>query len=130
MRPVARNFLLAMGVIAVLLLALGALPSYLKTGDPYHMTATPADTGNDSAVDAADLSEQRYPYTTEALANATTEGAGQSTPYWQGPVGMKGTFTHSPFDEYDALRQQYPAAADGDGIVVRHDGALYRLAVT
>ena len=157
MRRVTRNFLLAMGVIVVLLLALGALPSYLRSGDPYYMTATPvgdaangtggggatatpgggtangtatATVANESVVDAATLSERRYPYTTEALANATADSTGQSTAYYRGPVGIKGTFTHSPFDEYDSLVQQYSAAVEGDGVRVSHDGTVYRLAVT
>ncbi|MFC6756987.1 MULTISPECIES: hypothetical protein [Haloarcula] len=159
MRRVTRNFLLAMAVIAVLLLALGALPSYLKSGDPYYMTATPvgevgngtanatgeagttatpggtataatASAENASVVDAGTLSERRYPYTTEALENATADTAGQSTAYYRGPVGIKGAFTHSPFDEYDSLAQQYPAAVDGDAVRVSHDGTVYRLAVT
>ena len=142
MRPVTRNFLLAMGVIVVLLLALGALPGYLKSGDPYYLTATPLENGSangsaanasladGSAVDAANLSERRDPYTTAALANATVDATGQSNAYYRGPIGVKGAFTHSPFDEMDALTQQFPAATDGDGVVVAHDGSLYRLAVT
>jgi len=155
MRPVTRNFLLAMGVLAVLLLALGALPSYLKSGDPYYMTATPvgdvanSSAGNDTtangtagtatavtgsaangSIDAAALSDQRYPYTTGALDNATANTSGQSDPYWRGPVGVKGAFTHSPFDEYDSLAQSRPDAVDGEGVRVRSDGTVYRLAVT
>ncbi|MBX0287160.1 hypothetical protein [Haloarcula salinisoli] len=153
MRRVTRNFLLAMAVVGVLLLAMGALPSYLRSGDPYYMTATPvgevdngtanatggttatptaatASTENTSVVDAGTLSERRYPYTTEALENATDDSAGQSTAYYRGPVGIKGAFTHSPFDEYDSLAQQYPAAVDGDAVRVSHDGTVYRLAVT
>lgn len=136
MRRVTRNFLLAMGVLFVLLLALGALPGYLRSGDPYYITATPvgdvgnATAANTSTVDAAALSDRRYPYTTEALANATADSAGQSTAYYRGPVGIKGAFTHSPFDEYDSLAQQYPAARDGDAVRVSHDGTVYRLAVT
>ena len=157
MRRVTRNFLLAMGLLFVLLLALGALPGYLRSGDPYYVTATPG--GNDTAanamgdagggtptadgtataatestessvVDAANISDRRYPYTTEALANATADSAGQSSRYYRGPVGFKGSFTHSPFDEYDSLVQQYPAAVDGDTVHVSHDGTVYRLAVT
>ena len=134
MRPVTRNFLLAMALIVVLLLALGAVPSYLKSGDPYYLTATPEsgtyDVENGTAVDAGALSEQRYPYTTAALDNATATGAGHSEPYWRGPLGLKGAFTHSPFDERDALTQQYPDATDGDEIIVRHEETFYRLAVT
>jgi len=163
MRRVTRNFLLAMAVVAVLLLALGALPSYLKSGDPYYMTATPveavgngtanatggagagiatpggaatasgtatASAANASVVDAGTLSDRRYPYTTEALENATADSPGQSTAYYRGPVGIKGAFTHSPFDEYDSLAQRYPEAVEGDGVRVSHDGIVYRLAVT
>jgi len=162
MRRVTRDFLLAMGVIVVLLLALGALPSYLRSGDPYYMTATPVGevgngtavnatggsgsvtpdetatpggtatvaSANASVVDADTLSERRYPYTMEALANVTADSAGQSTPYYRGPVGIKGAFTHSPFDEYDSLAQQYEPAVDGDGVRVQQDGTVYRLAVT
>lgn len=130
MRTVTRNFILAMAVLVALLLALGAAPSYLKSGDPYYLTATPTnDTANDTAVDAANLSTQRFPYTTEALDNATANDTGQSSPYWRGPVGFKGVFTHSPFDEYDALSQQHPAAVDGDSVVVRDGGMFYRLTV-
>ena len=142
MRPVTRNFLLGMGVVFALLLALGAVPGYLKSGDPYYLTATPIDgsdgtadataatDANRTAVEAANLSTQRYPYTTEALDDAAANGTGQSSPYWRGPVGVKGAFTHSPFDEYDSLVQQFPDAVEGDGVRVRHEGALYRVSVT
>jgi len=134
MRTVTRNFLLGMALIVVLLLALGAVPSYLQNGDPYYLTATPEngsfDVENGTAVDAGALSALRYPYTTAALDNATTTEAGQSEPYWRGPLGVKGAFTHSPFDERDALTQQYPNATDSNGIVVRHEETFYRLAVT
>jgi|APHM01.1.fsa_nt_gi hypothetical protein len=152
MRRVTRNFLLAMAVLAVLLLALGALPSYLRSGDPYYMTATPAADGNGNAtggavaqtpagtatatsanadiVNGTNLSDRRYTYTTEALANATADSKGRSSAYYRGPVGAKGVFTHSPFDEYDSLVQQYPTAADGDAVRVRSDGTVYRLAIT
>ncbi|GGN98971.1 MULTISPECIES: hypothetical protein [Haloarcula] len=138
MRTVTRNFVLGVAVVVVLLLALGALPSYLKSGDPYYLTATAegnatALDGNASAVNASTLSAQRYPFTTAALENATangSDGTGQSDPYWRGPVGLKGAFTHSPFDELDALRQRVPEAAADETVLVRHDGTLYRLAVT
>jgi hypothetical protein len=142
MRSVTRNFLLGMAAVVVLLLALGALPGFLKSGDPYYLTATPvenetvasgspnASVANASAVAAANLSERRYPYTMAALDNATADATGQSNAYYRGPVGLKGAFTHSPFDELDALTQQFTAATDGVDVVVRHDGSLYRLAVT
>jgi len=154
MRRVTRNFLLAMGVLFVLLLALGAVPSYLRSGDPYYMTATPvgnataanatptpggtatgsgtatATAANATVVDADALSAQRYTYTTAALDNATADSPGQSSAYYRGPIGFKGAFTHSPFDERDALVQQYPAAVEGDAVRIQQGGIVYRLAVT
>jgi len=133
MRTVTRNFLLGMGVVVLLLLALGALPSYLKAGDPYYVVAEPTD-GTDSvaagtAVNGSALAEARYPFTTAALAAADSGSPGRSDPYWRGPVGIKGAFTHSPFDELAALRGQYPDATDGERVVVTHNGTLYRVAV-
>ena len=68
MRPIAKQFVLAILVILVLLLALGALPSLLKSGDPYYMTAEPTDrtlTGeNETALDVA---RDRYPAATDHL---------------------------------------------------------------
>ena len=133
MRRVTRNFLVGMALLLLLLLALGALPSYLRSGDPYYVVATPVDAGgnaSESAVEASRLTTQRYPFTTEALSNATATDAGRSSPYWRGPLGIKGAFTHSPFDESDALRQQYPAAVAGDAVRIRDNSTLYRVAVT
>ncbi|MFC7075368.1 hypothetical protein [Haloarcula halophila] len=134
MRPVTRNTLVGILVIVVLLLALGALPSYLKSGDPYYVTATPTDgtysVENGTAVNGSVLTDRRYPYTTAALGNATADTAGSSAPYWRGPVGLKGAFTHSPFDERDALRQRYDNATVGEGVVVSHNGTFYRVAVS
>lgn len=141
MRPIARNFLLGVLVVVVLLLALGALPGLLKSGDPYYLTATHVDADGltadqrAAAVEAANLSERRYEYTTAALADATN-GTGYSEPYWRGPVGIKGAFTHSPFDELNALRSNYPGATDGDAVYVRADATgggnvtFYRLNTT
>lgn len=50
MRRVTRNLLVAIALIAVALLALGALPSYLGSGDPYYLTAEPIET-DEPAVD-------------------------------------------------------------------------------
>ncbi|MFW6018411.1 MAG: hypothetical protein ACOCPX_06275 [Halapricum sp.] len=124
MRPITRNFLFGVLAVVVLLLALGALPGLLKSGDPYYFTATPIDETEltseqrDTAADAANLSERRYEYTTAALADAT-ERTGYSEPYWRGPVGIKGAFTHSPFDELSALQSQYPDATDRDAVYVQ-----------
>ncbi len=155
MRTVTRNLILAILAVVVFLLALGALPGLLGSGDPYYVTATPADSmpegattanetieaettpnetatanGSRAAVDAANLSELSYPYTTAALANASGNESGRSAPYRRGPVGFKEAFTHSPFDELDALRQQYPNATVDDGVRVARNGTLYRVAVT
>ncbi|WP_284007088.1 hypothetical protein [Haloarcula pelagica] len=134
MRPVTRNTLVGILVVVVLLLALGALPSYLKSGDPYYVTATPTDGSysveNGTAVNGSVLTDLRYPYTAAALDNATADSAGRSGPYWRGPVGLKGSFTHSPFDERDALVQQYDNATAADGVVVSHNGTFYRVGIT
>ena len=127
MRRVTRNAVVLLLVVVVGLLALGALPGLLKSGDPYYVTANPvnaSEVGNASAaVAVGDLSERRYPYTTEALRNGTSE------PYWRGPWGLKGTFTHSPFDEVSALSGRNAAAAQGEGVLVSDNGTLYRVAV-
>ncbi|WP_336336677.1 hypothetical protein [Haloarcula brevis] len=133
MRPVTRNTLLGILAVVVLLLALGALPGLLRSGDPYYTVATPTDGAysveNGTAINWSTQSERRFPYTTAALADASPSTAGQSEPYWRGPVGFKGAFTHSPFDERDALRQQYGGAVVGEGVVVSHNGTFYHVAV-
>lgn len=119
---------LAILVVVILLLALGALPSFIKAGDPYYMTATPVE--ERATVNATDLDERRYPYTTAAIDDATAEEPGESSPYWKGYVGFKEAFTHSPFDELTALQQRSTAAVDGpDGVFVRVEDAYYRLTV-
>jgi hypothetical protein len=131
-RRVTRNFLLGLGVLAALLLALGAVPSYLGSGDPYYLTAEPAtsvsDTGANEtqAVDMTNYSERRYPYLTSALASDD----GRSEGYQRGAVGLKESFTHSPFDEFDALVARNPDARSGDSVLVVVDGDYYRVQVT
>ena len=133
MRSVTRNTLLGIIAVVVLLLALGALPGLLKSGDPYYVVTTPADSeysvDNGMAVNWSAQSERRFPYTSAALSDASPSTAGQSEPYWRGPLGFKGAFTHSPFDERDALQQQFDGAVTDDGVVVRHNGTLYHVAV-
>lgn len=126
MRQITRRVILGILAVIVLLLALGALPGYLKSGDPYYLTVTPAE-DNQTAINVSDLPTDRYPYTMGALTNAS---ANVSDPYWNGPVGIKGAFTHSPFDEREALQQRTDSAVDGDAVYVRQNGTVYRLEVT
>lgn len=128
MRPVTRNVVVTILVVLGLLLALGAVPSLLRTGDPYRVTATATD-AEEPAVNASTLPERRYPYVTGAVAAAGND-TGRSDPYWRGPLGVKGAFTHTPFDEFDALRQQYPEATDGEAVYVRTNTTRYRLTIT
>jgi hypothetical protein len=128
MRQITRRVVVAALVVVGLLLALGALPGLLKSGDPYYLTATATD-GNHPAVNVSEFPERRYTYTLGAIADADN-GTGQSDPYWRGPVGIKEPFTHSPFDELDALRVRNGSAAANDTVYVMHNGTLYRLAVT
>ncbi|WP_254546166.1 hypothetical protein [Halomarina pelagica] len=127
MRRITRNLVLGILVVVVLLLALGALPSYLRSGDPYYLTATEAPSYEGPTVDVTDLSERRFPYTTEAIAD------GRSAAYYEGPTGFKEAFTHSPFDELNELDQRDGNAASGDGAVngttayVTSGGTVYRV---
>jgi len=140
MRTRTRNTILAILGVLVFLIALGALPGLLKSGDPYYLTLSPegdwdADNGtlagaNQTAIDLNNLSEDRFPYTATALDNASANETGQSHPYWKGYVGLKEVFTHSPFDERDAYEQRNGDAAAEDGVYVRHDGTVYLLTVT
>jgi len=118
---------LAVGVVVLVLLGLGALPSLLRSGDPYRTHATPAEAadldGDVEPVAAENLSERRYPYLVEALGNGTSDR------YWKGPIGLKGSFAHSPFDELEAIRTQYPAAASRDAVYVRQNETVYRVTV-
>ncbi|SFK59387.1 hypothetical protein SAMN04487950_0081 [Halogranum rubrum] len=130
MRRVTRNFLVGVGLVVVALLALGALPSYLGTGDPYYLTAETTnvtDSANSTveAVDVSNVSARRYPYLLGALED------GQSDGYQKGPFGLKTAFTHSPFDEYDSLVVQNPDARvdDEDAVLVEYKGQRYRVRV-
>jgi hypothetical protein len=125
MRRVTRNAVVVIVVAVVLLLALGALPGLLRSGDPYYVTATPVDGAETDVepVNVTDLPERRYPYTTAAIAN------GESEAYYRGPTGFKEAFTHSPFDEFDALAARGGEAVDGDVAYVVHDDRVYRLEV-
>lgn len=121
-----RNALLVVGLLVVGLLALGALPGYLGSGEYYYLEATATDDGG-AAVDAESISEQRYPYLTAALA----ADDGRSDGYQRGLGGFKTTFTHSPFDEVDALQQLEPEAVrdDGESVVIDHDSGRYHVTI-
>ena len=125
MRPVARNLILVIVLVLVARLALGALPSYLGSGDPYYLTAEEIET-DEPAVNVDDVSERRYPYLTGALASDD----GRSEGYLMGPYGIKEWFTHTPFDEVDALTQRVPEAATDDGVRVEFEGQTYYVEVT
>jgi len=128
MRAAARDLVLALLAVLAALLALGALPGYLQSGAPYHVTATAVEDGDRPAIDVTGLSERRFPYATEAIET------GRSGGYHRGPLELKGAFTHSPFDEFDALDQRDsaengtgPEAVDGTTAYVTKDGTTYRL---
>jgi hypothetical protein len=128
MRRVTRNAVVLMLLVVVALIALGALPGLLTSGDPYYLTAesvnaSDANVSAAAAVNGTGLSERRFPYTTEALRNGTAD------PYSKGPWGLKETFTHSPFDEVSALSGRNATAVTDDGVLVRDNGTLYRVAI-
>ena len=124
MRRVTRNLFVAIAIVVVALLALGALPSYLGSGDPYYLTAEPIET-NGTTADVNNVSDRRYPYLVGAIESAD----GRSDGYQTGPFGMKEWFTHTPFDEVDAITQQSPAAATETGVRVRRGGETYHVEV-
>lgn len=137
MRRITRNAILVILAVVVVLLALGALPSYLASGDPYYVEAT-VDETDGPAVDAANLSERRFPYSYGAIAAAD---AGDSPPrsdaYYTGPGGFKEAFTHTPFDEIDEIESRNPVAVErseaspvGDVAYLEYDGDRYRLEIT
>jgi hypothetical protein len=139
MRTRTRNVVIAILAVLVALVALGAVPGLLKSGDPYHVTATPTGAWdgsntmvgeNGTAVNASTLSELRYPFVQGALDSVRGNETGRSPPYWRGPVGFKESFTHSPFDEMNALTQNNPRAASDGGVYVHDNRTVYLLVVT
>jgi len=122
-RPITRRALIGFALVCLALLALGALPSYLGAGEPYYLTATPTD-ADGPAVNVTGLSERRYPYLTGAI------DSGRSDPYRRGPLGLKESFTHSPFDERDGLVARNPDARRDGGVLVTDGGERYLVAVT
>lgn len=135
MRRITRNAVLVILAAVALLLALGALPSYLRSGDPYYVVATTAEAPN-GTVNATQLQERRYRYTTGAIAAAVANGngTGRSKPYWRGPFGFKESFTHSPFDEFDSLTAGNPNATATVGnetvVYLSLNGTSYRAVIT
>jgi hypothetical protein len=128
-RQITRRLAVALGVVVVALLALGAVPSTLGSGEPYHLVVTETDASG-PAANVSDLSERRYPYLTEALAAPD----GRSSGYRRGRFGLKESFAHSPFDEVSALAAQnrdarVETAAGGRAVRVRVDGERYRVEV-
>ena len=122
MRRLMRNALLLVVFVVLALLALGALPSYLGSGTSYSLEVSPSD-DDGTALNATGISERRYPYLTEALA----ADDGRSSGYQRGLGGLKGWFTHSPFDEYDAIAQLEPKAtrAGGDRLIIEYETERY-----
>jgi len=121
-RRITRNFLVGLAGVLVLLLALGALPSYLGSGDPYYVSATPVE-ANGPAVDGTVLSERRFPYTMAAIER------GRSDPYRKGAFGLKESFTHTPFDEFAEFRQRNAEATNGSIAYVTRNGTRYRVTI-
>ncbi|TQQ80899.1 hypothetical protein EGH24_07005 [Halonotius terrestris] len=126
MRRIMRNALLLTGFVVVALLAVGAVPSYLGSGDAYYLEATPTDEAG-AAVNATGISERRFPYLTTAL----TADDGRSEGYQRALGGYKTLFAHSPFDEFDALQRLDREAVrdDGDRVLVTYDGDRYSVAI-
>ncbi|MFW5974210.1 MAG: hypothetical protein ACOCPZ_02375 [Natrialbaceae archaeon] len=127
MRRIMRYTLVGLGVVILLLLALGALPSYLGSGTYYYLDVTPTD-DDGTAVEVESVSERQYPYLTAALE----ADDGRSEGYQRALGDFKDAFTHSPFDEYDALTQREPDAArdDGDRVIIDIDGDRYSVEIT
>jgi hypothetical protein len=122
-RPITRRAVVGFVFVVLALLALGALPSLLASGEPYYLTATPTD-ADGPAVDATNLSDRRYPYLTEAI------DTGRSAPYRRGPIGLKEAFSHSPFDERQGLVARNPDARRDGGVLVVDGEDRYLVEVT
>jgi hypothetical protein len=129
MRPVTRTFLVGLLAAVALLLALGALPSYLGSGDPYYLTAEPVEAdGPAYELNATEggIAERRFQY----FFSAVGADDGRSTAYRTGAYGLKEEFSHSPFDELATFREFAPAdAVDGDAVFVRYNETRYRVTV-
>lgn len=131
MRPITRKFAYGLGGLLLLLLALGAVPSLLGSGDPYYLTAEPVTVDgpayNLTAEGGEDITRQRFEYFFSALA----ADGNRSKSYQTGPLGVKESFSHSPFDEVDSFKSFAPEnATSGDTVFVRFEGTRYRVAVS
>ena len=142
MRGRTRNVILGTFAVLVVLVAFVAVLSSVGTGDPYYVTASAVEdagvgdgdgAGGDSpaAVNGTALPERRFPYVSAALENAarSADATGRSGGYRTGFVGIKEVFSHSPFDELDALRQQNPNATVGEEVRIRRENATYRVGI-
>ena len=130
MRPITRKFAYGLVALVVVLLALGALPSLLGSGDPYHLTAEPTATAgpayNLTAEGTDDLTRRRFQFFFSAVESSDN----RSKPYREGSIGLKESFTHSPFDEMDSFREFAPQNATvDDSVFVEFDGERYRVQV-
>jgi hypothetical protein len=117
-----QRYLLVLVGVVVVLLALGALPSLLQSGAPYTVTAEAVDDAP-AAYDATNVSERRFPYVLEAIED------GESAQYYEGPFGVKESFSHSPFDEFGAMETRTPRAVEDRVAYVSYDGTVYRLEI-
>jgi hypothetical protein len=127
-RRITRNTILAILAVVVLLLALGAVPSLLRSGDPYYVTASVIESPEEEPlVNVSNLSERRYPYITGAVASAESGGDGRSEAYYDGPFGFKEGFAHSPNDEFDAIGQRYGNVTADSTVLVEKNGTAYRI---
>ncbi|MGM0605241.1 MAG: hypothetical protein ACQETB_06175 [Halobacteriota archaeon] len=122
MRRVTRYALVFIAIVVVGLLALGSLPGFLGSGPTYYLEVTPVD-DDGPAIDANEVTDRRYPYLVGALESADGRSAG----YQKGPGDFKEWFTHSPFDEFDALSHGTVDATrdDGDRVIVDYDDERY-----
>ncbi len=122
MRRIMRNALVVVALVVLALLALGAVPSLLGSGDSYYLEVTPVD-DDGTAIDADELSESRYPFLMSALA----ADDGRSEGYQRGPGEFKEWFTHSPFDELDSFGQLNEEATrdNGERAIVDYRGKRY-----
>ncbi len=130
MRPITRKFAYGLVAVVMLLLALGAVPSLLGSGDPYYLTVEPAATDgpayNLTTEGDDDLTRRRFQY----FFSAVDAADGRSKPYRRGPVGIKESFSHSPFDEVESFRSFAPPnATTEDAVFVSFEGQRYRVHV-